>query len=116
MLFDGSAVHNVKHELSQGWQFVNVFDAYRRFRDQPDMAADYKALKGLRTCQPRWYDRHPTLSERIDAISGLPDAPAPAQSASAAELLTNLVAVEQKLTELLTRHVYNALQIGWMQE
>ncbi len=85
---------------------MNVFEAFRNIRDQPEVAdRRQKLLEEARTTRPRWFDTHPTYSERIAAVSLFPDSRAALDARPASDLLANLQGVEERLTEILTEHV-----------
>jgi Zn-dependent protease with chaperone function len=106
-LFTDAAVRSIRHELSRGRTYQNFFESFRQFRDQPEIAETRrKLLDAARETKPRWFDTHPTGSERIAAVSLFPDSGAPLDARPAADLLADLPRIEEQLTDILTRHVY----------
>ena len=111
VLFEGTAVQNIRHELSGGKAFLNVFEAFRQFRDQPGSREMHQQLlEKIRETKPGWYDSHPTFSERFAAVQSLPDSHEQLQMAPATDLLTEPSQVEEQLTELLTACVSQSLE------
>jgi Zn-dependent protease with chaperone function len=110
VLFESTIYANVEHLLAQGKAFSNAFDAFRSYRDEPDVAGSRERyLADLRGRKPKWFDTHPTFAERLSAIDAFPNTDAPLESAPAIELLNNPRDVEAKLTSLLTEAVYNSI-------
>ena len=106
-LFESTAAGNIRRELSQFLAFVNVFEVFRNFHDQPEAAEmRRKLLEEARTIRPRWFDTHPTYSERIAAVSLFPDSNAALDGRPASELLAGLQGIEERLTQMLTAHVH----------
>lgn len=106
-LFANTAVANIRRELSQFLVFVNVFEAFRNYRDRPEFAETrQKMLEEARATRPRWFDTHPTYSERIAAVSLFPDSSAALNARPASELVADLQKIEEQLTQLLTGHVH----------
>jgi Zn-dependent protease with chaperone function/tetratricopeptide (TPR) repeat protein len=109
VLFESTVYANVQHLLTQGKAFTNAFDAFRRFREETEMVESReRLLEKIRQTRPRWFDTHPTFSERIAAVADFPDAAAPAETGPAIDLLSDHQAVEAKLTELLTHAIHQA--------
>jgi Zn-dependent protease with chaperone function len=105
-LFTNTTVGNIRRELSHFLVFVNVFEAFRDFRDRPESAETRrKLLEDARTIRPSWSDTHPTYSERIAAVSLFPDSSAALDGRPASELLAGLQGIEERLTQMLTAQV-----------
>ncbi len=110
-VFEGSAVQNIKAALGSGHRFVNVFDSFRQYRDQPELlAAQKQLLDGIRGARPSWFDSHPTYSERIAALNEFPESPAQLETTPATSLISDIDQFEERLTELITQHVYAACE------
>ncbi len=113
VLFDGTSIQNIKSELGAGRAFVNVFETYRQFRDQPEQAdSQQQLLTNLREAKPRWFDTHPTLSERLAAVEGFPEARERLDTSPATSLLADFTRLEEQLTELLTSFIYQNCEIA----
>jgi Zn-dependent protease with chaperone function/tetratricopeptide (TPR) repeat protein len=107
VLFESTVYANVLHLLGQGKAFTNAFDAFRHFREGTEMVESReRLLEKMRQTRPRWFDTHPTLSERLAAVADFPDAESPADTDAAIELLSDHQAVEADLTEVLTSHLH----------
>lgn len=112
LLFDGSAFENVRSELGAGRAYVNVFDAFRQYRDLPEQsAAQAKVAEELHRAKPHWFDSHPTLSERMAAVNGFSTVQNAADSRPATDLLSDFCRVEEELTSLLTAYIHNYCDI-----
>ena len=108
-LFEMIVYANVRQLLGRGQAFTNAFDAFRRAREDSEMVSSReRLLEHRRQTQPKWFDTHPTYSERIAAVAGFPDAAPPGESGPAIELLGEHEALEAKLTELLTGYLYES--------
>jgi Zn-dependent protease with chaperone function len=106
VLFESTVYANVLHLLGQGKAFTNAFDAFRHFREGTEMVESReRLLEKMRQTRPRWFDTHPTLSERLAAVADFPDAESPADTDAAIELLSDHQVVEADLTEVLTSHL-----------
>jgi Zn-dependent protease with chaperone function len=105
-LYDATAYHNVQWMLSNKQMFANVFQAYREWRDTPDLIQKRDSL--LQQAQQKktsWFDTHPNFSERLAAIALFPDERSTPENDSAADLLTDSKAVESRLTKMLTQRL-----------
>jgi hypothetical protein len=73
-----------------------------------------RMLEELRKTKAKWFDTHPTFSERIAAVADFPDAAAPSPGGTelAIELITDHPAVEAELTDILTAHVHRMSSDG----
>jgi hypothetical protein len=60
----------------------------------------------IRKRRPRWFDTHPTFSERLAVVASFPDIPPTAVNEPAIELLSNHQALEAELTRMLTSYVH----------
>lgn len=112
VMFSGISIQNIRSELSQGRAYLNVFDAQRQFRDQPEMTEPTrKLLEDMHSAKPTWFDSHPTLRERVEAVRSLADARETRDETSAADLIDSLPVLEEQLTELLTEFVQQNFDI-----
>jgi Zn-dependent protease with chaperone function len=108
VLFESTVYSNVLHLLGQGKAFTNAFDAFRQFREETQMVESReRLLDKMRKTKPKWFDTHPTLSERLAAIAEFPDAESLAETEPAIELLSDHQAVEAELTQVLTSHLHD---------
>lgn len=115
-LFDSIIYANVRHLLGQGKAFSNAFDAFRRIRDDTEVAQSReRLLRELQKARPGWFDTHPTYRERLAAVAAFPDAATPAEDEPAIGLISDHQAVEAKLTEILTSHMIR-LSGGWNED
>ena len=92
--------------LSNKQMFANVFQAYREWRDTPDLIQKRDSL--LQQAQQKktsWFDTHPNFSERLAAIALFPDERSTPENDSAADLLTDSKAIESRLTKILTQRL-----------
>jgi Zn-dependent protease with chaperone function len=107
-MFEASAIQSIRKEMGAGRAYVNVFETFRQFRDQTDLAdAQREVLDGLRAVKPGWFDSHPTFSERIAVADCYPESAAPPDSGAATGLLSNVSGIEEQLTNLLTDYLAN---------
>lgn len=105
-LYDATAYQNVRWLLSNQQMFVNVFQAYRDWRESPDLMQKRDSLlEQARQQKTSWFDTHPNFSERLAAIALFPNEPRSLEDDSAAALLTDLNAIETHLTNLLTQRL-----------
>jgi Zn-dependent protease with chaperone function len=109
VLFEQTSVPSIKNSLASGQAFVNVFEAYRQFREKPELTdAHQQVLDGIRSAKPGWFDSHPTYSERLVAIDRFPARSGDLDTSSASSLLPELTGVEEQLTALLTCYIAQA--------
>jgi Zn-dependent protease with chaperone function len=105
-LYDATAYQNVRWLLSNQQMFVNVFQAYRDWRESPDLMQKRDSLlEQARQQKTSWFDTHPNFSERLAAIALFPNEPRSLEDDSAAALLTDLNAIETHLTNMLTQRL-----------
>jgi Zn-dependent protease with chaperone function len=106
-LFDSFAFNNTARLLVDGNAFLNVFDSYREFRNQPE-SAEYrtKLLEHVREKEAGWFDSHPTINERIAAAECFPDKAGSQDAAMALDLINDPTAVEETLTKMLTERIH----------
>jgi Zn-dependent protease with chaperone function len=111
-ILEGAVVYNIQVALREGKSFVNVFDALCEYRKQPDVAeAHEEVLKNLHESKPSWYDSHPSYSERVTAVERFPLSQEAPDVSPATSVLSGLEQIEEELTELMTRGVYEAMQV-----
>jgi Zn-dependent protease with chaperone function len=104
-LYEATAYHNVRWLLSNQ-QIINVFEAYRGWRQSEDLVQKRDSL--LQEAQQRktsWFDTHPNFSERVAAVEPFADGRTAREADSAATLLTDVSAIEAILTKLLTQRL-----------
>ena len=105
-LFDLFAIRNTQQLLAQGNAFLNVFDAYRDYRAQPEAAElRGKLLERERLREPSWFDTHPTYQERLTAVEAFPETAESPDSGTALDLINNFKELEESLTALFTEQV-----------
>ena len=116
VLVDGPLFQPIIHAkiqqmLVQGRTSDNVFEAFSRLRESTVLADSHEErLSKLREEKPSWFDNHPSFSERLAAVADFPDGDASSIEAEPAEeLISDLQAVEARLTRILTLHVYESL-------
>jgi Zn-dependent protease with chaperone function len=99
---------NVEHLLKQGKAFTNAFDAFRQHREGTEMVASReRLLEEIRQAKPKWFDTHPTFSERVAAVADFPDLEPASETDFAILLLDDHQTVEAELTRLLTSHIHD---------
>lgn len=109
-MFEYFAYSNTAQMLTEGKAFLNVFDCYREFREQPESVEHrIKSLQQILETKSTWFDSHPTLDERIAAADSFPEQTGHQDSTSALNLLSDAKAVEEQLTKILTNHIHQQL-------
>jgi Zn-dependent protease with chaperone function/tetratricopeptide (TPR) repeat protein len=107
-LVSSAVCANVEHLLKQGKAFTNAFDAFRQYREGTEMVESReRLLEKMRQTKPKWFDTHPTFSERIAAVADFPDVEPTSETDFAIELLNEYQTVEAELTRLLTGHIHD---------
>lgn len=105
-LFERVIPRNIVYELSQGRRFENLYDEYRKMRDSADLKEYQAKVFEREVRQPAgWFDSHPSLSDRIAAISGFPEARDRADATPATHLIAELPELEVALTYFYTRQL-----------
>lgn len=106
-LFEQTAHANIREHLAKGEAFNNIYDAFRRFRDeQLDEEERSKLDRAVVDGDASLFASHPTFRQRVNALVNYPEG-APGEEQSAATLLDDPQAVEVSMTELLT-HLHHA--------
>jgi hypothetical protein len=74
-----------------------------------------RLLKDIVEAEPKWFDSHPTYTERVAAVEQFPTLSEPPDMTPATGLITEFEKVEEQLTEVLTRHIHSLLQMAHQQ-
>jgi Zn-dependent protease with chaperone function len=110
-LFEMTIYNNISQLLQEGKAFVNMYEAFRSFRDEQLNTPEREELyKKLLEEKESLFASHPTFGERIEAVKQLP----PARQTDAAPALTlceNAEEIEKELTEFLTGYIYHVQQL-----
>jgi Zn-dependent protease with chaperone function len=106
-LFEATMWDQVGRLLQQGQAFDNLYTAFRSFREEQFGQVEREKLyQQMLDEKGSVFASHPTIGERLQAVSGL--APAAGLDATpAVQLFENADAVEKELTEFMT---------GWMHQ
>ena len=111
--YDASVYKNVLREFSSGRAFVNVFAEIRGLRDLPEVAEQQAQIKDeVLNKAGRWFDTHPTYSERVSIADLGSEIHRPNDSNHAIELLENVEEIEKELTLIFTRWMSHMLAQG----
>lgn len=97
------AVSNIGNRMIRGEAYVNVFQVFRNFLEQPDIKTLRNTL-GPPQMTSR-FSSHPTPEERLDAIQNFPDTMAELDSNLAIDLLSDRINLEERLTDKLSCEV-----------
>ncbi len=109
VMFDSTVYASVRDLLTQGKAYANAFDVFRHVRQQTEMVTSReRVLEQMQKTKPKWFDTHPTYSERLAAVADFPDTAPPGETEPAINLLSNPQALETKLTDLLTFYLSEA--------
>lgn len=109
--FEMTVYHNIIRLLKQKKAYVNMYLAFRKFRDEGMSQEELKKLhKKLLADKPSMYASHPTFQERMDAARHLPRA-AKTNDVSSLKLFDKPEEVEAELTDFLTQAVANAMSL-----
>jgi Zn-dependent protease with chaperone function len=112
-LFESTIYHNIGSLLDEGKAFVNMYEAFRSFRDEGIRPEEREKMYREILAQKRsLFASHPSFHERVEAVSGF-SAIDQTEPASAESLFEDLVAVEQELTGYLTAQVSAARHVQW---
>jgi Zn-dependent protease with chaperone function len=110
-LFEMTMYQNISQLLSEDKAFVNMYEAFHKFRDEQLGAKEREELyQKLLDEKPSLFASHPTFAERIAAIETLPRADN-SDTASALTLCDNAEEVEKELTEFLTGYIYHVSRL-----
>jgi Zn-dependent protease with chaperone function len=100
--FEGTVYGNIVRLLKDKKAFVNMYKAFRQYRDEGMTEAERKKLhKKLLKDEPSMYASHPTFQERMDAAKHLPQAKK-TEGTPSLQLFEEPEKVEQELTDFLT--------------
>ena len=101
-LFESTVYHNIAELLRKKKQFVNMYLAFRRYREQNlnDKERE-KRYRNLMNEKESLFDSHPTFSERLAAMQALPKAEK-TDTDSAMTLFEEPEEIEKELTDFLT--------------
>jgi Zn-dependent protease with chaperone function len=110
-LFEMTMYDNIAHLLKEGKAFVNMYEAFREFRDEQFKGQEREELyKKLLEEKESLFASHPTFGERIAAVKPLPPA-RQTDTASALTLCENPEEIEKEMTEFLTGYIYHVNQL-----
>lgn len=103
-LFEMTIYDNLKKRLEDNKSFVNVYEAFRKFRnDQISAKEREKLYKKLLEEKGSVFATHPTFGERVAAMASLPTAHK-SDTTPALQLFEKPEEVEKELTDFLTGH------------
>ncbi len=103
--FEGTVYSNIVRLLRQKKAYVNMYLAFRKFRDEGMTEDERRKLhKKLLKDEPSMFASHPTFQERMEAAKPLPRA-AKTEDASSLLLFEQPEKMEQELTDFLTNVV-----------
>jgi Zn-dependent protease with chaperone function len=110
-LFEMTIYNNIAQLLDQNKAFVNMYAAFRSYRDEQMSAQEREELQQkLLVEEESMFASHPTYRERIAAVAPLPRAHGN-DAVSALQLFDNPDAVEQELTDYLTAYMHHLRQL-----
>jgi Zn-dependent protease with chaperone function len=110
-LFEMTIYGKINQLLEQDKAFINMYEAFRAYRDEQLSAQDRDELyRKLLEEKESLFASHPTFRERIEAVASLPRATHP-DATPALELFENKEEVEKELTEFLTAYLYHVHQL-----
>src|SRR5262249_28683210 len=110
-LFEMTIYSNIAHLLDENQAFVNMYAAFRSYRDEQMSAQEREEMhEKLLKEEESMFASHPTYRERIEAVAPLPRAQSH-DTVSALQLFENPDAVEQELTEYLTAYMHHLRQL-----
>jgi Zn-dependent protease with chaperone function len=109
VLFDVTVFENVRLKIQKDKAYVNMYQAFREFREKGITAEERKKLnKKLLDDKPSLFASHPTFGERVAAAKALPRA-AQVEKASAMTLFEKPEEIEKELTDFLSE-VFNYIR------
>ena len=110
-LFEMTMYQSVDGLLNEGKSFVNVYTAFRTFRDeQMDGKEREELYQKLLGEGGSVFASHPTFKERVEAAEGLPPA-RQREDGPALDLFDGAEELEKEMTEFLTGYVHHARQL-----
>ncbi|MFO0953598.1 MAG: M48 family metalloprotease [Isosphaeraceae bacterium] len=118
-LFDSTMYPEVARLLAEGQALTNAFYVFRAVRTRNFSEEERREfLDRLRGTPARWFDTHPSYSERVAALAGFPDhapagsVPCACDAEAAIDLLDDTEQLETELTRILTRCVFEQVSSG----
>jgi Zn-dependent protease with chaperone function len=109
--FEMTVYTNIARLLKHKKAYVNMYLAFRQFRDQGMTEEERRGLhRKLLDDKPSLFASHPTIQERLTAARQLPRAQR-TEDASSLQLFEKPEAVEQELTDFLTEVVARYLRV-----
>jgi Zn-dependent protease with chaperone function len=109
-LFEQTIYYNIKLQMKKGKAYVNMYLAFRRYRDEQLTSPEREKLyKKLLDDKESVFDSHPTFAERVEAAEHLPAAPAQ-KSPAALHLFEKPDEIEKELTDFLTEVMHIVLK------
>jgi Zn-dependent protease with chaperone function len=110
-LFEMTIYGNISSLLAENKSFVNMYTAFRRYRDEQLSKQDRDDMyQKLLAEKASLFASHPTFQERIAAIAGLPMAANP-DDAPAVQLFDQPEELEKELTEFLTAYMHHVRHV-----
>jgi Zn-dependent protease with chaperone function/Flp pilus assembly protein TadD len=110
-LFEMTIYQNITGLLAEGKSFVNMYEAFKNYRDQQLTNDDRdKLYNDLLEEKESLFASHPTFGERVAAVQGLAKA-TENDTRPALELFDNPEEVEKELTDFLTGFLYHIQQL-----
>jgi Zn-dependent protease with chaperone function len=110
-LFEMTIYNNITHLLQEGKAFVNMYEAFRNFRDEQLNTQEREDLyTKLLEEKESLFASHPTFGERIAAVKPLPPA-RQTDTAPALSLCENAEEIEKEMTDFLTGYIYHLQQL-----
>jgi Zn-dependent protease with chaperone function len=114
-LFEMTIYNNIDKLLGEGKAFVNMYEAFREFRDeQLDKKEREELYEKLLHEEGSLFASHPTFKERVEAVAPLPKGSA--DPTPAISLIDNVDALETELTDFMTGFVQYVNQIRSVSE
>jgi Zn-dependent protease with chaperone function len=110
-LFEMTIYHNINGLLDEGKAFINMYSAFRDYRqDEAGRASRDGLYQRLLAEKGSLFASHPTFGERVEAVMALPKAHQTGD-APALTLFDQPEEVEKELTEFLTGCVHHMRQL-----
>ena len=101
-LFEMSIYQNISSLLDEGKAFVNMYQAFREYREGGIPREERDQLyQSLLQEKRSLFASHPSFQERVEAVAGFPDVPSQ-DNTPAMQLFENPEAIEQEMTDFLT--------------
>jgi Zn-dependent protease with chaperone function/Flp pilus assembly protein TadD len=113
VVFVQTVVQKIHEHLARGEAFENMFSLFREYREHPQVIAlSDQVLEAVRAEKGSMMDSHPTFPERIAASEWFEEPRTSPDLRPATELLTETDKLEEQLTHLLTRAMYDEQQMA----